>query len=159
MIPRQRCGRITQFTLKQLKCRTPTNNTLKLINLAEIQCVLKNSWQTVISTHTTKEADITSSVLQTEKLRLKYLSLLDHIMLLAAILTSDLGFKFEISISTISSEFQSIFFHGCAEILFWRAKFKSLLCLTLCFREMKYTLQREWPNEKMTGYFDLKNFS
>lgn len=159
MIPRQRCGRLTQFTLKQLKCRTPTNNTLKLINLAEIQCVLKNSWQTAIWTHTTKEADITSSVLQTEKLRLKYVSLLDHLMLLAVILTSDIEFKFKISIHMISSDFWSIVFNGCAEILFWRAKFKSHLCLTLCFREMKHTLQREWLNERMTAYFDVKNFS
>lgn len=40
----------------------------------------------------------------------------------------------------ILSEFLSIFVNGCVEILFWKAKFKSHLCLTLCLREMRILL-------------------
>lgn len=41
MIIRHRCGRLTQFTWKWFKCRTPTDNISGLINLAEVQCVKK----------------------------------------------------------------------------------------------------------------------
>lgn len=50
----------------------------------------------MISTHSTKDADIIISILQTEKLRLKYVSRLDHFMLIAAIITSALRFNFKI---------------------------------------------------------------
>lgn len=40
-------------------------------------------------------------------------------------------------------DFLSIFVKGQVEILFWRAKFKSHLCLTLCLREKTISLCKE----------------